>query len=90
MSRSKWKGLNIKSNTVNQKKEITENNVISRSCKIVPNFVGFKYKVHNGRGYKELLISKNMIDHKFGEFAFTRTKYIFKNKKKSKKSRKSK
>lgn len=88
MSRSKWKSPTFKLSTVNQKKRTPKNSIISRSSTIMPNFAGYKFKVHNGKSYVELLISKNMISHKFGEFVFTRTKYIFKNKKKKKKSKK--
>ena len=54
----------------------------------MPNFLGNTFKIHNGKSFVELIVSKNMIGHKFGEFVFTRTKYIFKNKKNKKKSKK--
>jgi small subunit ribosomal protein S19 len=89
MSRSKWKtpALNF-FNTVNQKRNIIKKDLINRSSKIMPKFLGNTFKIHNGKSFIELLVSKNMIGHKFGEFVFTRTKYIFKNKKNKKKSKK--
>lgn len=89
MSRSKWKtpAFNF-NNTANQKKKVIKNDLISRSSKIMPNFLGDTFKVHNGKSFVELIVSKNMIGHKFGEFVFTRTKYVFKNKKNKKKSKK--
>lgn len=88
MSRSKWKTPVLNFNTVNQKKKNIKNDLINRSSKIVPNFLGNTFKIHNGKSFVELIVSKNMIGHKFGEFVFTRTKYIFKNKKNKKKSKK--
>ena len=88
MSRSKWKTPVLNFNTVNLKKKIIKNDLINRSSKIVPNFLGNTFKIHNGKSFVELIVSKNMIGHKFGEFVFTRTKYIFKNKKNKKKSKK--
>ena len=40
---------------------------------IVPEFVGVTFLVHNGRQHVPVLISENMVGHKLGEFAVTRT-----------------
>jgi small subunit ribosomal protein S19 len=45
----------------------------SRRSMIVPDFVGMKIMVHNGRQMVPLLITEDMVGHKLGEFAPTRT-----------------
>ena len=45
----------------------------SRRSTITPDFVGLTVAVHNGRQHVPLLISENMVGHKLGEFAATRT-----------------
>ncbi len=40
---------------------------------IVPEMVGLTIQVHNGRDHIPVLISENMVGHKLGEFAMTRT-----------------
>lgn len=45
----------------------------SRSCTIVPDFIGHTFAVHNGRVFIQVLITDNMVGHKLGEFALTRT-----------------
>ena len=45
----------------------------SRRSMIVPNMVGVTIAVHNGRQHVPILISENMVGHKLGEFAPTRT-----------------
>ena len=44
-----------------------------RSCTIVPEFVGVTFQVHNGKGFHQVHITDNMVGHKLGEFAVTRT-----------------
>ncbi len=44
----------------------------SRSCTIVPEFVGFTFSVHNGRQFNDVLITEDMVGHKLGEFSHTR------------------
>lgn len=46
--------------------------VWDRSCTVTPEMVGFTIGVHNGRKHVSVLISENMVGHKFGEFAPTR------------------
>jgi small subunit ribosomal protein S19 len=45
----------------------------SRRSTILPNFIGLTIAVHNGRQHVPVLIVENMVGHKLGEFATTRT-----------------
>ena len=45
----------------------------SRRSMIVPEMVGLTIAVHNGRQHVPVLVSENMVGHKLGEFASTRT-----------------
>ena len=45
----------------------------SRRSMILPEFVGVTIAVHNGRQHVPVLVSENMVGHKLGEFAATRT-----------------
>ncbi len=45
----------------------------SRRCTIVPEFVGHKFEVHNGNKFLPLFVTEDMVGHKLGEFAATRT-----------------
>jgi small subunit ribosomal protein S19 len=45
----------------------------ARSCTIVPEFVGHTFMVHNGRTHVKLFVTEDMVGHKLGEFAPTRT-----------------
>ncbi len=45
----------------------------SRRSMVVPEMVGVTIGVHNGRQHVPILISENMVGHKLGEFAVTRT-----------------
>jgi small subunit ribosomal protein S19 len=45
----------------------------SRRSTILPNFIGLTISVHNGRQHLPILIVENMVGHKLGEFASTRT-----------------
>ena len=44
----------------------------SRACQIAPEFVGFKFGVHNGKDFIEVLVTEDMIGHRLGEFSHTR------------------
>jgi len=79
MARSVKKGpyLNVKLvekiqalNQSNQKKVIK---TWARSSTITPDFVGHTIAVHNGNKFIPIFISENMVGHKLGEFALTRT-----------------
>ena len=45
----------------------------ARDCTIVPEFVGATFMVHNGKQHTRLFVTEDMIGHKLGEFAPTRT-----------------
>jgi small subunit ribosomal protein S19 len=45
----------------------------SRRSLVVPDMVGLTIAVHNGRQHVPVLINENMVGHKLGEFANTRT-----------------
>lgn len=45
----------------------------SRRSMIMPNMVGLTIAVHNGRQHVPVFVSENMVGHKLGEFAPTRT-----------------
>lgn len=45
----------------------------SRRSMIMPDFVGHTISVHNGRSFTNVFITENMVGHRLGEFAPTRT-----------------
>ncbi len=47
--------------------------VWNRACTIVPEFVGLHFEIHNGRTFHKLFVTEDMVGHKLGEFAPTRT-----------------
>jgi len=47
----------------------------SRRSTISPDFVGLNFAVHNGRKFIPVYVTENMVGHKLGEFAPTRTYY---------------
>jgi small subunit ribosomal protein S19 len=47
----------------------------SRRSTILPEFVGMTFAVHNGRKFIPVFVTDNMVGHKLGEFAPTRTYY---------------
>lgn len=79
MSRSSKKGPYIDENLLKKvlaQKEKKANDPIktwARNSQISPDFVGHKIAVHNGRKHIEVLVTENMIGHRLGEFAPTRT-----------------
>lgn len=81
MARSIWKGpfvdhyLLKKADTARDsgRKEVIK--TWSRRSTILPQFLGLTFGVHNGQKFVPVLVTENMIGHKFGEFAPTRTYY---------------
>lgn len=79
MTRSAWKipfvdGYLIKKAKVaseDPKKPIVK--TWSRRSTILPQFVGLTFAVYNGKKFVSVLVSEDMVGHKFGEFAPTRT-----------------
>jgi small subunit ribosomal protein S19 len=45
----------------------------SRRSTIVPEFIGHTFLVHNGRTHMNVYVTEDMVGHKLGEFAPTRT-----------------
>jgi len=63
---------------VNLEGDSSRNKVIktwSRRSTIIPEFVGLTFAVHNGKKFIPVFVSENMVGHKLGEFAPTRTYY---------------
>lgn len=79
MSRSLKKGPFISfklSKKVDELNKNSQNKVIktwSRASMISPDFVGHTFAVHNGNKFIPVYVSENMVGHKLGEFAPTRT-----------------
>lgn len=42
---------------------------MARAATILPNFVGLKFQVHNGKAYIDVTITEAMVGHKLGEFS---------------------
>ena len=81
MSRSVWKGPFFDGYLLKKAEKVREsgrNEVIkiwSRRSTILPQFVGLTFGVYNGHKHIPVLVSEDMIGHKFGEFSPTRTYY---------------
>jgi small subunit ribosomal protein S19 len=45
----------------------------SRRSMITPDFVGHTFNVHNGKIFSPVFVTENMVGHRLGEFALTRT-----------------
>ena len=81
MARSIWKGPFVDGYLLKKAETARgagSNEVIktwSRRSTVLPQFVGLTFGVHNGHKFIPVLVTENMIGHKFGEFAPTRTFY---------------
>ena len=84
MKRPKWKGLFNKPENYNNQTN-SGSKKISRNSAIIPKFVAQTFKIHNGKSFKEITVTKEMLGHKFGEFFKTRAEFELKKKKKKKK-----
>ena len=79
MARSIKKGpfidnhLQVKIDNAIQKNDKKVIKTWSRRSTIFPEAVGLTFAVHNGRKFVPVYVTENMIGHKFGEFAPTRT-----------------
>jgi len=79
MSRSVWKGPFVEKSLLKKVEEARasgKNTVIktwSRRSTILPNMIGLTFGVHNGKKFIPVIVSDQMIGHKLGEFAPTRT-----------------
>ena len=79
MARSVWKGPFVhpsllkkidKIKSGEQKRPIK---TWSRNSTVIPDFVGHSFLIHNGKAFIPITISEEMVGHKLGEFAATRT-----------------
>ena len=92
MTRSIWKGPFIDGyllKKADKSRGSGRNEVVkiwSRRSTILPQFVGLTFGVYNGQKFIPVLVTDNMIGHKFGEFSPTRTFYGHASDKKSKRS----
>lgn len=79
MPRSTWKGPFVDGYLLKKAaaaKDSTKREVIktwSRRSTIMPQFVGLNFQVHNGNKFVPVTISEEMVGHKLGEFAPTRS-----------------
>jgi small subunit ribosomal protein S19 len=79
MTRSVWKGPFIDGYLLKKaeaqrgsgRKDVIK--IWSRRSTILPQFVGITFGVYNGQKHIPVLVTEDMIGHKFGEFAPTRT-----------------
>jgi len=65
--------LTKKIDAMNEKNEKKVIKTWSRASTILPNFVGHTVAVHDGRKHVPVYITEDMVGHKLGEFALTRT-----------------
>ena len=79
MPRSKKKGFYVNPRLMDKVEEAQAKNnrkpikTWSRNSTITPDFVGVNLSVHNGKMFLDVHITENMVGHKVGEFAPTRT-----------------
>ena len=79
MARSVWKGPFVDGyllRKADKARETGRKEIIrtwSRRSTILPQFVGLTFGVYNGRKFIPVLVTENMVGHKFGEFSPTRT-----------------
>lgn len=81
MPRSVWKGPFVdgyllkkaENAQASERREVIK--TWSRRSTIMPQFIGLNFQVHNGNKFVPVLVTEEMVGHKFGEFAPTRTYY---------------
>jgi len=79
MTRSVWKGPFVDGYLLKKAEAARESGrkdiikIWSRRSTILPQFVGLSFGVYNGRKHVPVLVTEDMIGHKFGEFSPTRT-----------------
>ena len=79
MARSVWKGPFVEGSLI-KKAEKSRGNIRSEVIKtwsrrstILPDFIGLTIAVHNGKQHIPVYVTDQMVGHKLGEFAMTRT-----------------
>ena len=81
MARSVWKGPFVDGYLLKKADKVRSSGrnemikIWSRRSTILPQFVGMTFGVYNGQKFIPVLVTENMVGHKFGEFAPTRTYY---------------
>ena len=81
MARSVWKGPFVDGYLLKKAEKalrlgaMMSLKIWSRRSTILPQFVGLTFGVYNGRKHVPVAVSEDMVGHKFGEFAPTRTYY---------------
>jgi small subunit ribosomal protein S19 len=81
MPRSVWKGpfvdayLLKKAEAARESEKRVVIKTWSRRSTILPQFVGLNFQVHNGNKFVPVLVNEEMVGHKLGEFAPSRTYY---------------
>ena len=79
MARSAKKGPYVEARLLKRVEELNESGAKkvlktwSRASTIFPDFVGHTYAVHDGRKHVPVYVTEDMVGHKLGEFAPTRT-----------------
>ena len=79
MARAVWKGPFVEESLIKKVEKLkNESNkkpikTWSRKSTIIPDFVGVSFLIYNGKKFIPLTISEDMVGHKLGEFAPTRT-----------------
>ena len=79
MARSIWKGAFVHPSLLKKVDKLKDSSnkkpikTWSRNSTIIPDFVGHSFLIHNGKSFIPITISEEMVGHKLGEFAPTRT-----------------
>ena len=79
MTRAVWKGPFVHPSLLKKIDKLKNNptkkpiKTWSRNSTIIPDFVGHSFMIHNGKSFIPITISEEMVGHKLGEFAPTRT-----------------
>ena len=79
MARSVWKGPFVEESLIKKVEKIKSDSVKkpiktwSRKSTILPDFIGISFLIYNGKKFIPITISEDMVGHKLGEFAPTRT-----------------
>ncbi len=79
MARSLKKGFYVNEKLLKKVQEMKDSGdkkvlrVWDRASQILPDMIGFTFAVHNGRDFVSVYVTEDMIGHRLGEFAFTRT-----------------
>lgn len=66
---STWKNSFVQLVLLNKKFKVLK---ASRNSVILPAFLGLSFNVYNGKTYSKLIVTKTMLNKKFGKFVFTR------------------